>query len=316
LEDASLIIAWLRGVLAKDASVDPGKILGDLCQQHGWMTFHDELRALFESTSNETLERHARLLADWSLRKGKNADRNRLCSQLAGQLMSAMERYNHRLAKRDWRARAINRRELLPPLVQTFLALEEPKLLERLVTHVLGRPKQFDPTAVQVPALLSLETWLKRNVRRASSPLYHWLKAIQEELESRAAHPPREPVDWRRASATGCHCADCKELSRFLQDPNTNTLRLPLAENRRQHLHQIINGKKLDTTHVTERRGRPYTLVCTKTKASYERALKAHHVDLAHLAKLRKLMDWHSGLNAKATSSGNRISKSKGSNRK
>lgn len=74
------------------------------------------------------------------------------------------------------------------------------------------------------------------------------------------------------------------------------TLRLPLAQHRRQHLHQVIDNKKLDTTHTTERRGRPYTLVCTKSKASYERALKAHHVDLDHLAKVRGLLEWHEGL--------------------
>jgi hypothetical protein len=49
-------------------------------------------------------------------------------------------------------------------------------------------------------------------------------------------------------------------------------------------------------THVTERRGRPYTLVCTKTKASYERALQAHHVDLDQLAQARRVLEWLEGL--------------------
>lgn len=296
LGEVSLITVWLRGVLAKDVSVDPGKTLGNLCQQHGWTTFQDELRELFENTSNETLERHARLLADWSLRKDKHADRKKLCAQLAQQLISAVERWNPQQAKRDWRARAVNRSELLPPLTQTFLALEEPELLERLVTYILDRPKEFELTTVQVPALLRLEKWLKRNAQRSFSPLHRWLSAVHAELESRASHPPREPVDWRREPATGCDCADCRELSRFLKAPNTQTLRLPLARNRRQHLHQVIDGKRLDTTHVTERRGRPNTLVCTKTRASYEKALKAHHIDLDHLKKIGSLLAWHSGL--------------------
>src|SRR5581483_5184534 len=171
--------------------------------------------------------------------------------------------------------------------------LEEPTLFERLVTYVLDRPQEFDLTTVQVPALLRLEAWLKRNVKHSSSPLHRWLTAVVDELEFRKAHPPQEPVDWRRESATGCNCADCTELSRFLKDPHTPTLRLPLAEARRRHLHQVIDRKKLDTTHVTERRGRPYTLVCTKTKASYERALHAYQVDLDHLAKIRKMLAWH-----------------------
>jgi hypothetical protein len=71
---------------------------------------------------------------------------------------------------------------------------------------------------------------------------------------------------------------------------------LPLAEKRRRHLHQVIDGNRLDTTHVTERRGRPYTLVCTMTQASYERALEAHQVDLDQLAKIGRLAAWHEGL--------------------
>lgn len=296
LGDVSLIAAWIRGVLAKDVSVNPGQLLGDLCQQHGWATFRDELREMFENTSEETLERHARLLADWSLRKDKNAYRRGLCSQLAQEIMSAVERWDPMRAKRDWQSGVVNRSELLPPLTQAFLALDEPELFERLVTYILRRPKEFDLTTVQVPALLSLKMWLKRNVKHSSAPLHRWLRAVAEVLDSRASHPPREPADWRREFATGCDCADCKELSRFLKDPNAKALRLPLAQDRRRHLHQVIDGKKLDTTHVTERSGRPYTLVCTKTKASYERALKAHQVDLDHLAKIRKLLEWHEGL--------------------
>ncbi|MDP1797603.1 MAG: 2OG-Fe(II) oxygenase [Planctomycetaceae bacterium] len=294
--DISLIAAWLRGVLAKDASVDPGRTLGDLCEQHGWTTFQDELRELFESTTGETLERHARLLADWSLRKDQNADCRRFCSQLAQQILSVVERWDPQRTKRDWQARIVDLPALLPPLVQAFLVLEELELFERLITYVRDRPKEFDLTTVQLPALLSLEAWLKGNVKRSSPPLRRWLTAAIEELGFRESHPPQKPADWQRESATGCDCADCQELGRFLEDPNTQTCRFPLVEQRRRHIHQIIDGKKLDTTHVTERRGRPYTLVCTKTRASYERALQAHRVDLDHLAKIRELTEWHEEL--------------------
>lgn len=291
LGDVPLIAAWIRSVLARDASVDPGSTLGDVCHRYGWETFQDDLRELFENTSNETLERHARLLADWSLRKDKNADRKRFASELADRLMAAIERWDPEPRPRDWQARTVNLRELLPLLTQGFLALQQPKLLDRLVTYVLDRPKAFDLTTVQVPALLDLQPWLKRNLKSPSPPLRRWLTAVAEELDGRASRPPQEPTDWRRESSTGCGCADCKELSRFLRDPNTPVLRLPLAEQRRRHLHHVIDSKKLDTTHVTERRGRPYTLVCTKTKASYERAVEAHHLDLDHRAKIHKLLD-------------------------
>jgi predicted 2-oxoglutarate/Fe(II)-dependent dioxygenase YbiX len=296
LGDAALIAAWIRGVLAKDVSVDPGKQLGDICQIHGWLTFQNELQNLFENTSNETLERHARLLADWSLRKDKNADRRHLCAELARQIASAVERWNPQQATRDWRSRKINSSELLPNLARSLIALEEPALFERLTTFVIDRPTEFDLTTVQIPALLSLKAWLKRNVKLHLLPLRRWLMSVVEELEKRASHLPKEPIDWRREAATGCNCPDCQKLSGFLDDPNTETLRLPLAKSRRQHLHQAIDQNQLDTTHITEHRGNPHTLVCTKTKASYDRAVIAHHLDLDHLAKIQELNDWHDDL--------------------
>jgi hypothetical protein len=302
LGDVSLIVAWIGNVLAKDVSVNPGKPLGDVCKRHVWTTFQHALLKVFDGTSNETLERHVRLLADWSVRKDKDVGRKKLCVQLASRMMSAVECWNPAQTKGDWRARVVDRRALLPPLVQTFFAVEEPELLARLVTYVLKRPEDFNLTRIQVPALLDLETWLKRNVKHTSSALNRWLMSVFRELETREAHPPQGPADWRRNSATGCDCADCKQLSRFLADPTAQTLRLPLPEQRRRHLHEKIERNQLDTTHVTERKGRPYTLVCTKTKASYERALKAHQLDLDQLAKIRKLLDWHRGLQASPSS--------------
>jgi hypothetical protein len=301
LGDASLVSKWIRNVLAKDASLDPGKEMLDVCRQHGWFTFEDDLLNLFESTSNETIERHVRLLADWSQCKDKSALRGRLCALLAQRIVSAMERWLAEPAKHDWRAKKVSRAELLPPLAESLIALGETELFEQLTTTILDPPKRFDFTTVQIPALLQMERWLRRNVKRPCAPLHRWLAAVVEELESRASHPPQEPTDWRRESDTGCSCADCKELSRFLRDPSMKTLRLPLAKDRRQHLHAIIDGKNLDTTHVTERSGRPFTLVCAKTQASFERTLRAHHLDLEHLTKIRNLYRWLDGLKSDQT---------------
>jgi hypothetical protein len=42
-------------------------------------------------------------------------------------------------------------------------------------------------------------------------------------------------------------------------------------------------------THVTERKGSPHTLVCTKTRRSYERKCKAYREDIAALNVLADL---------------------------
>lgn len=295
LEEPRLISAYITGVLAKDASLEPGKKLGAVCKKHGWQTFRQELRNLFAKTSNETLERHARLLADFAMQKDKNADRKSLCTDFAEQLVAATERWTPQKPG-DWEAKIVEPAELLPPLVQALLALEASKLLDRLVTCVLDRPAQFDWTTVQIPVLLKLQPWLKKQLESPSAPLRRWLTAVHKTLDARAAKPPQAPTDWRRKSSTGCKCGDCEELRRFLEDPDRQTAKFPLAKQRRQHLHQVIGRNLLDTTHVTLRTGSPQTLVCTKTKASYERDAKIHQVDLDHLKKIQHLLEWHEEL--------------------
>ena len=61
---------------------------------------------------------------------------------------------------------------------------------------------------------------------------------------------------------------------------------MPLNKERRRHLHGIIERNRCDVTHITERKGRPFTLVCTKTTASYERACKTFERDKRNLSRL------------------------------
>jgi len=295
LGEASLIAAWLRGVLARDVSVDPVKTLGDICDQLGWAAFERDLIELLEHTSNETIERNARLLADWTLRRSKSTEREQFCAKAARQIIQGLERWDPASSKRDWNARKVNLSALLFSLAQTLVVLDEPQLFDRLTKYILDRPKEFDLTTVQVPTLLELQKWLKKNLKRAFPPLQHWLKAVMQELESRASNPPQAPADWKRESATGCSCADCKQLSKFLADPQCESVRLPMAERRRRHLHNIIDGRKLDTNHVTERRGSPYTLMGRHLAMIGSCRFGTDEVDLDQLAKIRKFVDWNNG---------------------
>jgi hypothetical protein len=63
-------------------------------------------------------------------------------------------------------------------------------------------------------------------------------------------------------------------------------LRLPLRKELRRHLHQLINSHGLDLLHETERKGRPFTLVCTKTRAGHERRLAQYAEDITHMRRL------------------------------
>ncbi|HYV36107.1 MAG TPA: hypothetical protein VE988_10415, partial [Gemmataceae bacterium] len=64
--------------------------------------------------------------------------------------------------------------------------------------------------------------------------------------------------------------------------------RFPMNKQRRQHLHRQIDQHRCDCTHVTERKGSPQTLVCTKTQNSYERSRKQYEVDQVVLGELER----------------------------
>ena len=54
-------------------------------------------------------------------------------------------------------------------------------------------------------------------------------------------------------------------------------------------LHGVIDPHKLDMSHVTERKGSPYTLACTKNRANHERRLKEYAGDVKQTAPLAEL---------------------------
>jgi hypothetical protein len=106
-------------------------------------------------------------------------------------------------------------------------------------------------------------------------------------LEARVAETLEAPRDWRRANAVGCDCAHCTALSGFLADAASPRWVLRAKEADRGHVANTIRGALCDVDMVTERRGSPHSLICTKNQASYERRRTQRASDLKHLAALR-----------------------------
>lgn len=82
-----------------------------------------------------------------------------------------------------------------------------------------------------------------------------------------------------------------KELEQFARDPERQVHRFPVRADLRQTLHRAIQEHRLDMTHVTERRGSPYPLVCTKTRASFHQKCKQHRADKTLIKRLLALAD-------------------------
>jgi hypothetical protein len=110
--------------------------------------------------------------------------------------------------------------------------------------------------------------------------------AALEHLRARIAEPLEPPRDWARASTIACACAHCRELSRVLADPERQRWTLKAPDTGRRHLEESIRRSGCALDLVTARRGRPYSLVCTKNQARDDRRAHQRQRDLAHLAQL------------------------------
>jgi hypothetical protein len=121
---------------------------------------------------------------------------------------------------------------------------------------------------------------------RDLEPLQRLRDAGIKHLMARAAEPLEAPKDWRRQSKLSCKCEYCSGLIQFLDDPVQKTWSLRAAEATRGHVEGIIRRAVCDLDLTTDRRGRPYSLVCSKNQASYERRAHQRKRDLADLAAL------------------------------
>ena len=97
---------------------------------------------------------------------------------------------------------------------------------------------------------------------------------IKNVLDIYFSKPLKEPTDWVQNVKLTCTCEDCSELQDFMLQPEEKIHYFGVNKERRKHLHRQIDAHDLDMTHITERSGSPYTLVCTKTRRTWERLKK------------------------------------------
>jgi len=165
----------------------------------------------------------------------------------------------------------------------TGLCAIDAALAGRAADHLLAWPKTYDLDAVLVPAARTL---LGACIPSCGVAIERLRAACLTHLRTRVAEPLAPPTDWRRASALPCRCPRCAELARYLADPERETWIFKAVEVDRGHVEETIKRARCDVDTITDRRGRPYSLVCTKNQASYERQATQRRQDLEHLARL------------------------------
>jgi len=170
-------------------------------------------------------------------------------------------------------------------VVDTLVAIEriDAALATRALEHVLAIPADYPMDATLLPAALSLRESLGEDEPPSCTTLR---QAVLEHLGLRIDEPLEPPADWTRAAEVACSCAQCTNLNRFLRSPDEPQWRLKAVEAKRRHAEDSISRYRCDLDLTTDQRGRPYTLVCTKNQASYERLARQRRQDLEHRSLL------------------------------
>lgn len=291
IDEPGLGSRYLADVLASDAAQQIDTTFVSFLKRHGWDTFEPVLLNVIDATTDATLMRNARLLQTVATQRDRNAARIAVGQTLAERLVARLRAVDAGSAKsgvRAWMRPKLDRSELLSSLVKGLVSVSADGTLQELIDDTLGS-EQYDLTEVHIAAIDRLKAWLERNVKSPNAAIATWLEGCRTRLEELTSRKPDAPGDYRRADTVTCKCRDCAQLKAFLVNPDASVARFPLANQRRQHLQQIINRHKCDTTHVTERRGRPQTLVCTKTTASYDAACHVFERDCANLQSINRL---------------------------
>lgn len=284
-----LAARFVREVLPDELDGSEGTAVVRLAGKAGWAAFLEPLRAVLARQAPDRLEQRLAIPVTFftDLCRGgvkPTSDRRAACRDLAAEMENVVDRFDRNL-EGAWWATEETRAGIVESLFRAFVAIGDVERLERLVSRVLSNPSRYDLHAVVIPAVKALaeETAPDSPTRPAWNRLH---ESCVAQLRERIRTKPEPPRDLSREAAVECKCTDCHELNTFLRDPKAEVHLFPRRKELRQHLHMQIEHHKCDLTHETTRRGSPYTLVCRKTRASYERRLAQFELDSRLLKEL------------------------------
>jgi hypothetical protein len=178
--------------------------------------------------------------------------------------------------------------ELITDLWNLLAQMNILSLIENMVTNIIVTVDVFDPRNI-LPRAISIIGSIDK-ISTNVQFLRLWEHSANA-LLTKSEYPPEQPKDWKQVASCRCKCIYCNELMKFVQDSKTQTHRFRLPQDDRSHLEHTIFESRLDMERSTETKGRPYTLVCTKTRAIYEKQCIVHQCDLKGMQMLLNVMN-------------------------
>ena len=297
LDDAELVKRFVAEVLPNDFDGSEGQSLRRLFDHHGWKAFETAVRGFLAKQEPQ--------YEDWKLpailaicealcldttksSPEARAVRGSLVEEMAG----VLDRWDTPPIDASWHGYSEKRTGVIEKAVRLFAMFSTNEHMTRYLDRALAEPRRYNLHKALVPGVMEIARWVD-GVPQALPAFSRLLNHCQAALRAATADPVKPPQDWTRNDNLACECEDCLALGRFLRDPAQRVARFPLRKDRRQHLHQEIDGNSLDCTHVTARLGSPQTLVVTKNQASYEKRNTQYDLDQARLAELDAIATKH-----------------------
>ena len=285
---------------------DEGRALGVFLDAFGWREYQTRLIALTQS-QDATALRLAPLLRglykhhNSTAKRAKKRDQR---SELA--LLGALaEQISQRIADLDadpdgrfdddlgWINRFggyeddyRQRIDLIKTLLQDCAPLLRPAAATRLIDY-FTQARLYPLHGVLIPLFEHYQKAATGKAKaagtsEATDALVARIKAI---LQERTAQPVVIPEHWVIEANWRCNCQDCQTLREFIADGEATTMRVPMAKDRRRHMHQTIDRYVPDVDHETHRQGRPYTLIFKKNRNSYKERQKLWEIERKILQK-------------------------------
>ncbi len=287
MEDAGLIQEFIEKVITVQYDGSENAALAACGQQLGlkqaWALFSTLIEKNLPALPGPSIDL-LKLLVKTTGRKSTPdvLAANRLIAEAAVRALTKVNSRQSGFINADWwRPREAKPLDgtMIATLFVTLHQLNALELSEEAAATISARPETFVPDTMLVPALSLLEQQLSQHIGEDPARIKLWLHSA-EFLLARSEFPPVEPSDWSQSVKLECNCEDCRELKAFAKDPVRREHLFRVRKERRQHLHQTIERHGLDMTQQTERSGSPQTLVCVKTRGTYQRRCEQYAQDI------------------------------------
>jgi len=292
-----LCLRCIRDILPFHHHGSEAELLLQIFDEVGWYKAAKEIQTLFSVPSRArvsyTLRHLARLFADICLLPEEWGDGQfEVCWNISFDFVEGIKRFDVERKGKDVRESEglLARIDSCRNVLRALCVLEHTELLESYTEYITEEPGNYPVLDVLVP--LVKQCFADEHVRGVGDEALRFLMGhCVEQLKRLTAKPVPVPKDWKINKKLNCSCINCKALQDFLLDPASKTCRLPLAKERRKHLHRIIDMQNLDVDHETERKGRPFTLVLTKNRATYKAKCLAFGVKQLRLKEVEELLE-------------------------